>query len=222
MRMNKRGAEADLGSNLVVIFIVILSAFVIGGMIYLGGQSGKAVFSQAPNDVSAIATACKFVAESGVAVLSSPYCIQAREVNYNGFLGFIGGKKQFVNCPYALSNKWFTLAEGKTAPTSCDSGWAKGYCETLKSTQGTKYKDTVVVNGRPCGGSVTPNWDVTGTSSSGTIIPTTSTNTKSCLELGGEFVDSTGKCPTAKSVKRTDHIDIGPGQEVCCVAASTA
>ena len=151
--MNKRGAEADLGSTLSVIVIIILSLLVIGGAVYMVGQSNKAVFSQAPDDVSAIAAFCKGVADvdAGAAadLLQSPYCNQAREVNYKGFLGFIGGSKQFVNCDFAKVNGWFTPKVGVTAP-SCDQQWAYKYCNTLKTTQGVKYKDTVVVNGQTC------------------------------------------------------------------------
>lgn len=235
MRMNKKGQAEDTsmlkiiaGGALLVLVVIIL---------YVGisnvGNSAKAAAGQLPNDVSSIASACKFEAESGVNVLSSPYCIQARDVQYGTSILGIGGYPAKVNCPYAEKNKWFTYVSttGKTKPdcgieSVAINDWAKSYCQTLQSTQGTKYKDTLVVDGQPCGGSVTPNWGVstttTGTSATAPTNNPTASNTKSCLQLGGEFADSTGKCPTAKPVKRTDHIDIGPGQEICCVAVNTA
>lgn len=127
--MNKRGQLGGEDTNMLKIFSsIILVVLVVGAIaygIYNSGSKGNALLDQFPNDVSAISAACKLAAESGVSILASPYCVQEREVNFGKSVLGIGGSKQIVNCPYALSKGWFALAplapNDKKKPLVCDT-----------------------------------------------------------------------------------------------------
>ncbi|MDO8564293.1 MAG: hypothetical protein Q7R87_04750 [Nanoarchaeota archaeon] len=166
MVMNKRGAAEDTDMLKVLggIILLVLAVGIIFYAINSVGESSSAVVNQLPDDISAIAVACKSLAESGVGVLSSPYCLQAREVTYSSGLFGLSKNKEVVTCNYALDvKKWFNLEQGKVAPDcgiNAANNWAVGYCETLKSTQGAKYNGETIVNGKRCGIGAS-NWGVT-------------------------------------------------------------
>ena len=165
--MDKRGQFGADNTNMLQIFgaiiLVILVVLAIGYAISNTSSKVNSAIAQIPSDVSAIATACKSFADSGVALLSSPYCLDAREATLGtGVFGTgIFAKKQVVNCPYAKEKDWFKVNPDKNPPV-CESTneWAKKYCESLKATQGVKFKDEIVVNGKPCYSTSGDNWNI--------------------------------------------------------------
>ncbi len=161
MVMNKRaqfGAEnIDFTKVIIVIVLLGLIAWAYIVSINRTSNSAAAVAGQIPDDVSLIATFCKGAAESGNNLASAPYCIQARQVRYGDGLFSFGSAKQFVNCPYAEKMKWFTstVADPKKkldcgTPTVAIDDWAEAQCKSIKTKEGAKYKDSVVVNGKTC------------------------------------------------------------------------
>lgn len=158
MVMNKSGQFGGENTNLVNVLIVIGLLILVGGGIayFISNTAGKlnSLAAQAPSNVANIAAACKLAVDSGVELLQGPYCLDAREATFAG-TGFLGtgflAKKQMVNCDYAADKKWFLPKSDK--PLVCQTSyakWAVSYCESLKTSQGDKYKDDVIVNGQTC------------------------------------------------------------------------
>ena len=136
--MNKRGqTEVSLGTLLLLILG-------IGGLILVGFGFYKywdkitQPSEQAPEALVAVKS-CEFsvsIDDKG------GYCADFKEVE-------VAGKKQFVNCDY-LIQLGNTIQGSEKISCDATSDYAKMYCESLKTSQGTNYDGTDLVNGQTC------------------------------------------------------------------------
>ena len=141
-RVNKKGQQEGIGLGTLLVLIVGVVALVI---IIVGVTAGFnqvfGIFGLLPDDLTKMATTCKSYSETEALRIS--YC-QFNE-------GRIEGKKGWYNCEYVYGVIGKTIPEGPDFTNiGCVAGSETTQCENLKATEGTSYKDKVIVNGQTC------------------------------------------------------------------------
>lgn len=141
--MNKSGQGLSITTLiLIVLGVVVLVVVILGFTIGFENIIGK--FRLVP-ELEPVAQLCQTSVQQG---FETSYCKDFKEVK-------IGGKTQYVNCDY--SGLAFEGKGGITCDVAPKDTEEVAYCKRVRTSQGDKFKDDILVNGKECG----KGWKVT-------------------------------------------------------------
>ncbi len=146
----KAQREVSIGTLLLLLLGIGGLALVILGFYNYWGKFSK-IPGQLPGDLEVVAQSCEISAKSG---LKTSYCIEFKEIK-------LGGKKQYVNCPYLLKIGADIPSSGNIqcdkAPDDTNYKAVKGfegdydadrYCKRLRAD--SDYEGKTIINGIIC------------------------------------------------------------------------
>lgn len=139
---NKKGQDLSIGTLiLIVLGVIVLVLLILGFSLGWSNLWEKINIFGGSNSIGDVATACSLAVSSQN---TYDFCQNFRQVK-------VDGKSQYVNCQ---DTRIATSISSGSLGCSAEYGDARTsairYCETLRTSQGTRFDDQTVVNGFTC------------------------------------------------------------------------